>query len=100
MIVFALATATAIAAGPGMRLGPRASDGSPVVHILNHLGKTVSRINCPFNNWSNPDNTAAALMSSTSVMELVIALDGRLASSDQLGPARYACILVGDIAGA
>jgi len=100
MIVLALTAVTAMAAGPAMRLGPRAMDGSPVVLILDRSGKIVSRINCPLNSWSDPNDTAATLISSTSVMEVIIALDGRLASSDQLGPARYACVLVEGAAGA
>lgn len=82
------------AAGPGLRLGAPNADGTPVVLALDRDGRIATQITCPPNSWTDPRDSAAALIASTTVMATVIATNGRLTSIDQLGPARYTCVFV------
>lgn len=94
MIVHALLLLAAAPVGPAMRLGPMTADGAATVEVLDQRGRVASRIACPANLWIDPRDSARALMSSPLVMAHVITGDGRLDNLDQLGPARFACVIV------
>lgn len=80
--------------GPALRLGPTRPDGGRVVLSLDRRGAVAARILCPAGSWADPQDAANAIISSTEVLATVIATDGRLTMIDQLGPSRYACVLI------
>jgi hypothetical protein len=94
MIVLALILLAAAPVGPAMRLGPMTAEGAATVEIFDRDGRLASRVACPANPWTDPRDSARALMASPVVMAHVIATDGRLENLEQLGPVRYACVIV------
>jgi hypothetical protein len=94
MILLLMTLAASVPASPVMRLGPPTPDGGASVDIINSRGKVATRVVCPPNQWVDPRDSARSLIASTAVMATILALDGRLTSNDQLGPARYACVIV------
>ena len=94
MIGLLLVAALAAAAGPGIRLGAPLPDDLPNILILDSAGNVATRVTCIRNQWVDPYVAAAELMTSTEVAATVIATDGHLTEIDQLGPAKFNCVLV------
>jgi len=89
-----LAAATAVTAGPALRLAGHGADGNPVIVALDHEGRVATRITCLRNEWVDPDESAAKLIASTEIMATVVATGGRLTTLEQLGPRRHDCVLL------
>lgn len=93
MMVVLLIALAQVAAGPAMRLGPTTPDGTATVEVLDSDGEVATRVSCPANVWIEPRDLVRSLVGSTAVMAEVIAHDGRIERLEQLGPARFACII-------
>lgn len=89
-----LALAAAPPPGLAFRLGPITADGAATIEVLDQRGRVATRIACPANQWIDARDSARLLMTSTEVMAHVIVTDGRLERLEQLGPARFACVIV------
>lgn len=83
-------------AGPAMRLGAKLPDGLPVIEIIDRNGKVASRASCIRNQWVDPDDAAARLIASREVAATVLVKNGRLITIEDLGPARFDCVLLPD----
>ncbi len=95
-MILLLAATASVAIAPGMKLGQPNADGTPVVLVLNNKGQVATRITCLRNEWVNPEDSAAKLMASTKVAATILAKDGRLTDLDDLGPAKFDCVIMPD----
>lgn len=98
MILLLAAGAAAVAAvaapGPALRLAAPAADGAPRVLALDARGRVAARITCVTNQWVDGNDAAARLLASAEVAATVLATDGHLATIEDLGPARFDCVLL------
>lgn len=98
-MILLLTVVASVAVSPAMRLGSPLADGTPVVLVLNSKGQVATRINCLRNEWVNPEDSAAKLMASSKVAVKIIAKDGKLTELDDLGPAKFDCVIMHDKGG-
>ena len=93
-LLVTLMAAALAAPGPGLRLGPPAADGTAIVEVLDARGHIASRVNCPRNQYVDSGDAAAKLIASPAVAATLLAKDGHLVEIDDLGPAKFDCVIV------
>lgn len=93
MIILALLLAPS-SADPAMKMGTPNADGTPIILVTDSRGRVATRITCIRNEWINPEDSAARLMSSTVIAATIIAKDGYLTDIEDLGPAKYVCVIL------
>jgi hypothetical protein len=79
--------------GPSLRRVADLPDGAPAFEVRNAHGVVVRRIECLHNGYYQSEGLVARLLASTEVMAHILARDGNLVDIDDLGPAKFDCVL-------
>jgi hypothetical protein len=92
LLLLTVSLLASAAPGWSIRRVANMADGAPAFEVLSPQGRVTTRIACINNGWYDADGLAVRLLGSTVVMAAIQAKGGRL-ELDDLGPAKFDCVV-------